>query len=92
MKKSDLVAKVIDTADISQHDADNAVTAIFEHITNALARKDDVSLVGFGSFVVKARAARMGRNPSTGDAIEIAASNNVQFRPGKSLKDAVNDR
>ncbi len=90
MRKSDLVSAVADIADISLHDADNAVSSMFEHITDALARGETVSLVGFGSFVVKHRAARKGRNPKTGDEIEIAASNQLQFKPGKFLKDSLN--
>ncbi|MFL0803964.1 MAG: HU family DNA-binding protein [Agarilytica sp.] len=90
MKKSDLVAAVGESADLSNRQADEAVSAAFEHITNALARGESLSLIGFGSFSVKARAARTGRHPKTGAPIEIAASNSVGFKPGKALKDAVN--
>lgn len=90
MRKSELVAAVADIADIPHNQADDAVSAIFEHITNALARGENVGLVGFASFVVKERAAREGRNPKTGEAIAIAAHNHVQFKPGKALKDALN--
>lgn len=87
MRKSDLVDAVADAADISQRQADEAVSAIFEHITNALARRESVNLVGFGSFVVRERAAREGRNPQTGATIQIKASVLPAFKPGKKLKD-----
>ncbi len=90
MRKPDLVAMVVDIADLSQREADEAVSSAFEHITNALARGEDVSLVGFGSFVVKERAERNGRNPQTGETMVIAASRQVSFRPGKALKDQIN--
>lgn len=90
MRKQELVDAVADAADISNRDADNAVSAIFEHITNALARGDSVNLIGFGSFVVKQRAARTGRNPKTGEPLNIPASQNVQFKSGKHLKDSIN--
>ena len=90
MRKSDLVAAVADIADLSLNDAENAVSSLIEHITDALARGESVNLVGFGSFVVKHRASRKGRNPRTGDEIEIAASNQLLFKPGKFLKDSLN--
>lgn len=89
MRKSDLVSAVADISDISLNEADNAVSSLFEHITNALARDESVSLVGFGNFTVKQRAARTGRNPQTGEAMHIAASNQVHFKPGKAFKDAL---
>ncbi len=90
MRKSDLVSAVADVADISILEADNAVASMFEHVTGALARGESVSLVGFGSFLTKPRAARKGRNPKTGAEIDIPASIKVQFKPGKLLKDATN--
>lgn len=92
MKKSDIINKVVDIADLSPSQADNAVSAIFEQITNALARGEAVNLVGFGSFSVKSRAERSGRNPNNGEAIVIPASTQPVFKPGKSLKDALNEK
>ncbi|MBB3169864.1 HU family DNA-binding protein [Simiduia aestuariiviva] len=90
MYKTDLVAAVADATDLTKDKADLAVSAILEQITNALARDDSVSLVGFGSFTRRSRAARTGRSPKTGETIQIPASNSVGFKPGKALKDAVN--
>jgi DNA-binding protein HU-beta len=90
MRKSDLVAAVASTTGLSQRQADEAVSAFVEHVTNALSRGDSLSLVGFGSFSVQHKAARTGRHPQTGEAMQIAASNRVSFKPGKALKDAVN--
>lgn len=90
MHKSDLIAAVADATDLSRDKADLAVSAILEQITNALARNEAVSLVGFGSFSQRSRAARTGRSPKTGETIQIPASNSVGFKPGKALKDAVN--
>lgn len=89
MRKSDLVSAVADIADLSPREADDAVSSALEHITNALARGETLNLVGFGSFTVKTRAARTGRNPKTGDPIDIAASKQVSFKAGKSLKDTL---
>ncbi len=90
MRKSDLVDAVVNIADLSSREADDAVSSALEQITNALARGDSLNLVGFGSFTVKSRAARNGRNPQTGEEIQIAASKQVLFRPGKALKEHVN--
>ena len=90
MRKSDLVAAVADIADLSSRKADDAVSSTLEHIANALARGESLNLVGFGSFTVKKRSARTGRNPKTGDKITIAASNQITFRPGKILKENIN--
>ncbi|MFT7561734.1 MAG: DNA-binding protein HU-beta [Flavobacteriales bacterium] len=89
MRKAELVDSVAKATDLNQLDADNAVSAMFEHITNALARGEDVSLIGFGSFTVKQRAARAGRNPANGETIQIAASKNAHFKAGKRLKDSL---
>lgn len=90
MNKTDLIAAVAAKAEISKKDADAAVTAVVEAITEALAEGDKVSLVGFGTFDVKERAARTGLNPRTKETIEIPASKAPAFKAGKALKDAVN--
>lgn len=90
MRKADIVAIVADRADMSTRQADDAVSSAIEHIVNALARGESLNLVGFGSFQVKQRAARSGRHPKTGDAIDIAASKHVAFKPGKYLRDMAN--
>lgn len=89
MNKTDLVAAVAAKAELSKKDAEAAVTAVFGAITDALADGDKVSLVGFGTFDVKERAARTGLNPRTKEKIEIAASKAPAFKAGKALKDAV---
>ena len=88
--KNDLIAAVADSAGLSKTDAGRAVDAVFEAITNALKQGDDVRLVGFGTFDVVKRAASEGRNPRTGEKIDIPASVQPKFRPGKGLKDALN--
>ena len=90
MRKAEIVADVVAAADSSERKADEAVSAVFEQITNALARGETVSLVGFGSFTVKDRAARTGRHPQTGAELQIPASRYPLFKAGKMLKDAVN--
>ncbi|SFE28033.1 HU family DNA-binding protein [Alteribacillus iranensis] len=90
MNKTDLINSVAEQADISKKDASKAVDAVFDSITETLKKGDKIQLVGFGSFEVRERAARKGRNPQTGDEIEIPATKNPAFRPGKQLKDAVN--
>ncbi|MEL6300865.1 MAG: HU family DNA-binding protein [Pseudomonadota bacterium] len=90
MNKGDLIDAVASAADISKADAGKAVDGVLESITGSLKKGDSVSLVGFGTFSVKHRAARMGRNPQTGAEIPIAASNVPSFKAGKALKDAVN--
>jgi len=89
MRKPELVAAISDIADLSEREADNALSAAIEQITNALARGETITLVGFGTFAVKNRAARTGRNPKTGQEINISASNQISFKPGKSFKDAL---
>lgn len=89
MNKSDLineVAKVVST----KKEAQAAVNSVFEAITKALADKDAVTIVGFGTFKVSERAARKGRNPQTGKEINIAGKTVTKFVPGKALKDAIN--
>ncbi|MGE0080413.1 MAG: HU family DNA-binding protein [Thiohalomonadaceae bacterium] len=90
MNKSELVDVVAESADISKAAAARAVDAMVDAIAGALKKGEQVSLVGFGTFVVRERAARSGRNPKTGETIEIAASKVPTFKAGKGLKDAVN--
>lgn len=90
MNKSELIDAIADKAKLSKADAGRAVDALVASVTRALKKGDTVSLVGFGTFSVKKRAARPGRNPRTGEAIKIKASKNPAFKAGKALKDAVN--
>lgn len=90
MNKQELIEIVSETADISKAAAGRAVDGVFDAISGALSKGDQVTLVGFGTFLVRDRAARTGRNPRTGEPIEIAAAKNPAFKAGKALKDAVN--
>lgn len=90
MTKQELIAAVAENAGIKKVEAEKAVAATFETITHALEKQEKVQLVGFGTFEVKDRAARKGRNPKTGEEITIPASKNPSFKAGKALKDAVN--
>ena len=90
MNKAELIDAVASAADLSKADAGRAVDAIVTSVSSALRRGEQVSVVGFGTFSVKHRAARAGRNPRTGETIQIAASNVPGFKAGKALKDAVN--
>ena len=90
MNKSELIEAIAAQADISKADAGRALDATLEAVTGALKNGDSVSLVGFGTFSVKERAAREGRNPQTGQTIQIAAAKVPGFKAGKALKDAVN--
>ena len=90
MNKTDLIEHVAESADLSKADASRAVDAVINSVTKALKQGDSVTVVGFGTFQVRERAARTGRNPKTGDTINIAASKNPAFKAGKALKDAVN--
>lgn len=90
MNKSELIEAVAKSADISKADAGRAVDAFVDATTKALKKGDQVSLVGFGTFSVRERAAREGRNPRTGETIHIPASKSPAFKAGKALKDAVN--
>jgi DNA-binding protein HU-beta len=90
MNKNDLVDAVAAATDASKADAAKSVDSVLAAITGALTSGDSVQLVGFGSFSVADRAAREGRNPSTGATIQIAASKQPKFKAGKALKDAVN--
>lgn len=89
MNKSDLADSVVEETGMMKKDCDKVVNIIIDAITGALAKGDRVQLVGFGTFEVRERKARKGRNPSTGEAIEIAASKVPAFKAGKALKDLV---
>ena len=90
MNKSELIDAVAESADIPKAAAARAIDALTNAVTGALKSGDSVSLVGFGSFVVKERPARTGRNPQTGAPIKIAAAKIPAFKAGKALKDSVN--
>jgi DNA-binding protein HU-beta len=90
MNKGDLIAKIADGANMSKAQAEDALNAVLNSITEALKADDSVTLVGFGTFSVSRREARSGRNPQTGADIKIAARNVPKFKPGKKLADAVN--
>jgi len=90
MNKAELVDAVTSSTNLSKIHAANAVDAVFDSISNALSNGDSVSLIGFGTFSVSERAARTGRNPRTGETINIAANRVPKFKAGKVLKDAVN--
>ena len=90
MNKSDLIAAIADESGLNKAQSGKALDAALNAIAKTLANGDSITLVGFGTFLVRDRAARTGRNPQTGAAIEIAASKVPAFKPGASLKDAVN--
>jgi DNA-binding protein HU-beta len=90
MNKSDFVDAIADSAGLSKADAGRTVDSFVNTVTGALQGGDSVSLVGFGTFSVRDRAARTGRNPQTGAPIQIAAAKVPAFKPGKALKDALN--
>lgn len=90
MNKSELTDSVANAADLSKASASRAVDAVIDAITAALKSGDQISIVGFGTFLVRERGARSGRNPRTGETIKIDASKAPAFKPGKALKDAVN--
>lgn len=90
MNKAELIDVIAVSADLSKADATRAIESMLDTITTQLKAGDTVSLVGFGSFAVKSRAARTGRNPQTGATINIAASKVPVFKAGKALKDTVN--
>jgi len=90
LNKNDLIAAVADETGLSKADASKAVDGVFSSITNTLKDGGEVRLVGFGTFSVSARAATTGRNPRTGETIQIKASNQPKFKAGKGLKTAVN--
>jgi DNA-binding protein HU-beta len=90
MNKADFIGAIADKANITKTDAAAAVDAMVEVVKKALKKGDTISLVGFGTFSVRKRAGRTGRNPRTGETIKIKASKNPVFKAGKALKDAVN--
>ena len=90
MNKSDLIDSIASNSGLSKADAGRALDGFTSAVSGALKGGDSVSMVGFGTFAVKHRAARSGRNPRTGETIQIKASNNPSFKAGKALKDAVN--
>jgi DNA-binding protein HU-beta len=90
MNKSELIDAVASKTGLSRSDAMNATEALLDSIVGTLQQGDQVTLVGFGTFSVRARAARSGRNPQTGETIQIKASNSPGFKAGKAFKDAVN--
>jgi len=90
MKKADFIKNVADQADVSQTTAAACFDAMVGTVTNCLKGGDSLTFVGFGTFSVKQRAARQGRNPRTGEAIQIKAANVPSFKAGKALKDALN--
>lgn len=90
MNKMDVVAKVAEDADLPRAKASEVVDAVFKAIEGALKANEEVRLTGFGSFSTAVRKASTGRNPRTGEEMQIGASTSVRFKPGKALKDAVN--
>jgi DNA-binding protein HU-alpha len=90
MRKPELAAQIADSTDLSKEKAADVLNTILEQIAGAVSREDAVNLVGFGSFTPKNRAARKGKNPKTGEVIDIPASSTVAFKPGKALKDSIN--
>ena len=90
MNKAEFVDSVATKADMSKTEAGAAVDAVLDSVTDALKNGDQVTLVGFGTFLVRRREARTGRNPRTGEPLEIKASNVPSFKAGKALKEAVN--
>ena len=90
MNKTELVAIIAEKAELTKKDAEAALNAVLDSVKEALAKGDKVSLVGFGTFEVRERAAREGKNPRTGENLTIAACKVPAFKPGKALKDKVN--
>ena len=89
MNKNEFVAAIAEKSGLTKKDAEAALNAYTEVVTDALKAGDSVQLIGFGTFEVRERAARQGRNPHTGETIEIAATKAPAFKPGKALKDAI---
>lgn len=90
MRKPELAAAIAERADLSKEKAGEVLNVLLDQITQSVAKKESVTLVGFGTFEARSRAKRKGKNPQTGAEIEIPASNTVAFKAGKALKDAVN--
>ena len=89
MRKPELAAAIAERADLSKDKAGQVLNVILDEISNSLSKGGDVTLIGFGTFTVRERAARTGKNPQTGEPLTIPASKNVAFKAGKNLKDAV---
>ncbi|AAU23941.1 non-specific DNA-binding protein Hbs [Bacillus sp. GM2] len=89
MNKTELINAVAEASELSKKDATKAVDSVFDTILDALKNGEKIQLIGFGNFEVRERSARKGRNPQTGEEIEIPASKVPAFKPGKALKDAV---
>ncbi|HED34586.1 DNA-binding protein HU-beta [hydrothermal vent metagenome] len=90
MNKSELIDAIAENSGLSKADSGRALDAVISSVSGALKDNDQVTIVGFGTFLVRQRAARVGRNPQTGAEIQIKAANVPAFKPGKALKDAVN--
>ena len=90
MNKNELIADVARRADLTKDQAGSAIEAMLDSITDAMSRKDEVRLLGFGNFSATRREAKMGRNPQTGAPVEIKAANVPKFKAGKGLKDKLN--
>ena len=90
MNKGDLISKVAESAGVSKAQAEDALNAVLDGVADALKAGDSVTLVGFGTFSVSRREARSGRNPQTGETIQIKANNVAKFKPGKKLSDSLN--
>jgi len=91
MTKAELIESVASKVDLPRATAERAVNTMFDEMTGALRQGDKVNISGFGTFSVSIRKARTGRNPKTGESIEIAASRAAKFKPGKTLKDEINE-
>lgn len=92
MNKTDLIKNVAESAELTKKDAEKAIKAVFEEISQALAEGDKVQIIGFGTFKVRQRKAREGRNPHNNEPIQIEASKTPAFKAGKQLKDLVNNK
>ncbi len=92
MNKTDLIKNVAESAELTKKDAEKAIKAVFEEISQALAEGDKVQIIGFGTFEVRQRKAREGRNPRNNEPIQIEASKTPAFKAGKQLKDLVNNK
>ncbi|MGD9762602.1 MAG: HU family DNA-binding protein [Candidatus Binatia bacterium] len=91
MTKAELIESVASKVDLPRATAERAVNTMFDEMVSALKQGDKVNISGFGTFSISSRKARTGRNPKTGESIEIAASRAAKFKPGKTLKDEIND-
>lgn len=90
LNKGELIASVAEKAELSKKDADKVVAAVLDSVSDALVAGDKVQIIGFGTFEVRERASRVGRNPKTGEELKISASKVPAFKAGKALKDKVN--